>query len=134
MRLLIVVHVNAQPSTYTIRFSNLVASTPDGKPVSLTAKPIRIGVKKKGTAAELLQPSGVLNAASMLPGPIAPGEIVCLLGHGTAMIPDELATGNPTVLMNGVPAPILYQGSHQVTRLSPLAWNRGKQRSSKFWR
>ena len=56
----------------------------------------------------------------MLTGPIAPGEIVCLLGPGSAIVPDELAAASLTVLMNGIRAPILYQGSHQVNAIVPF--------------
>ena len=47
VRLLIVLHVDARPNTYTVRFSNLVASTPEGQASSLTAKPFKIEVKPR---------------------------------------------------------------------------------------
>jgi uncharacterized protein (TIGR03437 family) len=89
-------------------------------------------------AIRLLHPSyglaisSVANGASILPGPIAPGEVVVLFGSGlgpkqiTSYQPDsngqvstELA--GTRVLFNGTPAPILYTWATQVSAVVPFA-------------
>jgi uncharacterized protein (TIGR03437 family) len=79
-----------------------------------------------GDAALRLQPAGqhislsaLANAASELPGPVAPGEIVVL--RGSALGPSQLTVSTPSssgalppqlagtrVLFNGVAAPVIY--------------------------
>lgn len=72
----------------------------------------------------------VVNAASLQPGPVAPGEIVAILGGGlgpadaqTAQLsaPDTLATelGGAQVLFNGIPAPLLYAQDGRVDAQVP---------------
>lgn len=88
-------------------------------------------------AVRLLQPTGhdiaisaVTNAASNLPGPAAPGEVVVLYGSGLG--PGQLAqfqTGSnglvgtslagARVVFNGTPAPILYASATQVAAVVP---------------
>jgi uncharacterized protein (TIGR03437 family) len=76
----------------------------------------------RGILGSLAPPAAiasVVNAASQVSGPVAPGEIVTILGQTvgpspavTAVIPPAtaLATtlGNTTVTVNGTPAPITY--------------------------
>jgi uncharacterized protein (TIGR03437 family) len=54
----------------------------------------------------------VLNAASLVAGPVSPGEIVTLLGN--------LPNTQPLVLFNGIPAPVLYAGLNQVNAIVPF--------------
>jgi uncharacterized protein (TIGR03437 family) len=76
--------------------------------------------------------SEVWNAASNLPGPIAPGEIIVLKGSG--MGPEELTVANPApganfgaqlagtiVKVNGVAAPLIYTSNAQVAAVVPYA-------------
>ncbi|MES1261098.1 MAG: TIGR03118 family protein [Acidobacteriota bacterium] len=76
----------------------------------------------RGILGSLAPPAAiasVLNAASQVSGPVAPGEIVTLLGQTvgpspavTATIPPATALpttlGNTTITVNGTPAPITY--------------------------
>ena len=74
--------------------------------------------------------TAVTNAASNLPGPIAPGEIVVLYGSGLG--PGQLtqfhvdSAGNvdtqlagTSVSLNGTPAPIIYTSATQVAAIVP---------------
>jgi uncharacterized protein (TIGR03437 family) len=74
--------------------------------------------------------AGLLNAASFLPGPIAPGEIVTLFGQGIG--PSELVTlevapdgtvskslGGVRVLFDGVEAPMIFVSSGQLSAVAP---------------
>ena len=73
----------------------------------------------------------VTNAASNLPGTIAPGEIVVL--YGSALGPDQLILAQPgaggkfantlggtVVSFNGVSAPLLYTSPNQVAAVVPF--------------
>jgi uncharacterized protein (TIGR03437 family) len=71
----------------------------------------------------------VLNAASLAPGSVAPGEIVSLMGNGIG--PQQplqadlsggvapLQLGGAQVLFNGIPAPLLYVGPNQINAQAP---------------
>jgi uncharacterized protein (TIGR03437 family) len=82
-------------------------------------------------ASDLPQISEVLNAGSLLPGPIAGGEIVVLKGNRFG--PEAIAVTEPTdgflpkeaagtrVYFDDVPAPMLYAVSGQVAAIVPYA-------------
>jgi uncharacterized protein (TIGR03437 family) len=70
------------------------------------------------------------NSASLLPGPLAPGEIFSIFGQG--MGPDAAVTGvfdasgtlsttlgNVQVLFNATPAPLFYVQSNQINAQAP---------------
>ncbi len=82
--------------------------------------------------APVLTAAGVVNAASFLSGPVAPGEIVSLFGSAlgpAAPVPGTLT--NPKlvadslagvrVTFDGVPAPLLYVSSRQVNAVVPYS-------------
>jgi len=74
------------------------------------------------SAVRLLQPTPIANAASILAGPIAPGELVTLYGSGLG--PGQLTTSMPDlaatqVLFNGVPASVIYSSATQVAAVAP---------------
>jgi uncharacterized protein (TIGR03437 family) len=78
-----------------------------------------------------LNPIGVVNAASFLPptASIAPGELLALFGTGLA--PTKLITqggqafptslGGVSVTINGIPCPIFYVSSTQMSVIVPYA-------------
>jgi trimeric autotransporter adhesin len=120
VRLLIVVHVAAAPRVYNMRFSNVVASDPKGQSVAITGQTIRVEVRSEDTAIGFLQPAGVLNAASMIAGPIAPGEVISLLGPGTAIFPERIPGEELAVRVSGISAPLLYIGDCQINAVVPF--------------
>ena len=77
------------------------------------------------------QPSSVVNAASFLSGPVAPGEIVTVFGTGFG--PGPLTTlqltaglvnttlGGTRMLFDGVPAPLIYTVENQLSAVVPYA-------------
>jgi uncharacterized protein (TIGR03437 family) len=75
------------------------------------------------------QASSVVNAASFLPGPVAPGEIVTVFGTGfgpgplkTLQLTAGLANttlGGTRMLFDGVPAPIVYTVKNQFSAVVP---------------
>ena len=120
VKLLIVVHVAASPRVYNLRFSNLVATDPKGQSILITGRAIHVEVRQNDTAIGFLQPSGVLNAASMMAGPIAPGEIISLIGPGKAILPESIPAEELVVRVNGISAPVLYVGDHQINAVVPF--------------
>ena len=82
-------------------------------------------------ALPALKPFEVVNAASMLPGAIAPGELVSLLGTGIGPAqPADLtldASGLVStslngirVLFNGIPAPLIHVDASRITLIVPF--------------
>ena len=82
--------------------------------------------------APVINPNGVTSAASFLPGPVAPGEIVTFFGSG--MGPATLAglqfdnsglvatsLSGTRVLFDGNLAPIIYTQANQVSAVVPYA-------------
>jgi len=73
--------------------------------------------------------TGVLNAASLTAGSVAPGEIVSLMGAGIGpqqAVQADLSSGQAPfqlggaqVLFNGIPAPILFAGANQINAQAP---------------
>jgi uncharacterized protein (TIGR03437 family) len=82
--------------------------------------------------APVLPAAGVVNAASFLSGPVAPGEIISLFGSALGpAAPVPAALTNPKlvadslvgvrVTFDGVPAPLLYASSGQVNAVVPYS-------------
>lgn len=77
-----------------------------------------------------LRPEGVVNAASFLPGPLTPGEIISIFGSGIGPAtgagarlgaPSRLSTfvADTQVLFDGIPAPLFFVRSDQVNAQVP---------------
>lgn len=102
----------------------LAISTEDGTSV---------GVLKFGPDLDPLPPAGlgcIVNAASFLPGSIAPGEIVSIFGSGLGPATaqswklgpsDSVATmlAGVQVTFDGTPAPLLYVKDTQINAITP---------------
>lgn len=98
-----------------------VADTGNNRVRMLTPAPV---------ASQQTQPLGIVNAASMTAGPIAPGEIVSIFGaglgpataaQGTLDSSGFLATemSGTRVLFDGFPAPLFYAQDTQVNAQIP---------------
>jgi uncharacterized protein (TIGR03437 family) len=101
---------NAPAGSYPLKLLNVVAT--DSSAQAVTVKAVDGGITVQGAAGSgsRLQPDGVLNGASLLPGPVAPGEIVTLFGAGLE---------GTSVLFDGTPAPVLYTAPDQVNAITP---------------
>jgi uncharacterized protein (TIGR03437 family) len=115
VRLLIVVDPNASPGSAQIRISNLAASDPEGNAVAVSSIAATVQIVA-GSFTQSYAQAGVLNAASLLAGPVSPGEIVTIFGRAGL-------SGTTSVLFNGALAPILYAGPGQVNAVVPLGLN-----------
>lgn len=110
VQLFITVDASAPPFDAAIAVRNPVAATPGGAQTPLRADPIKVRILN-GPATQFLPPSGLLNAASLQPGPVSPGELVTLFGSITS--PD------PSLFFDGIQAPILYAGPGQINAMVP---------------
>ena len=127
IRFLAGVTASADEQVYPLRISNLVATFPNGTSAPIAATDGSITVLA-GTS-ERLSEAGVLNAASLTAGPVAPGEIVTLLGHGIGPAfravpeagPSSLALGGTSVWFDGKQAPLLLASSGQINAIVPYS-------------
>jgi uncharacterized protein (TIGR03437 family) len=103
---------SSTPGVAQMRVTNTVATDPSGNSMPFRAEPVNVTIQSGSSISVGVSSDGILNAASLLPGPISPGEIITLLGGLPAV--------NPTLLFNGVPAPILYAGLNQVNAIVPF--------------
>ena len=118
---------NAPGGVYTLKFSNVLASSPRGEPVTVSASDGTVVVQVGATGISL-QSNGVLSAASLRPGPLAPGELLTLIGSMLAPFLTQQPTGSPgasllgtRVLFDGTPAPVLFLGPNQINAIVPYA-------------
>ncbi len=105
---------------------------------SLVLRPNQAGVAPITIPVTLTIPQGaplitsVTNAASFLPGPVSAGEIVTVFGSALGpqdLIPAHLTpaglidtvAGATRVLFDGLPSPMLYTSSGQVSAIVPYA-------------
>jgi uncharacterized protein (TIGR03437 family) len=111
-----------------VTLSGAMASNERGEPLPLGARGGSITIQGAATQPVRLQPAGVLNAASLVAGPVSPGEIITLIGSGIGPAREVIADPpGPTSLaetslhFDGVPAPLLYAGPNQVNAIVPYA-------------
>ncbi|HWB99183.1 MAG TPA: cohesin domain-containing protein [Bryobacteraceae bacterium] len=133
--ILLVIYLNlrmeAAAGSYELSFTSgltPVAADPDGSGVSLSSLSGYVAVQGTGAGSVPLQASGVLNAASLLPGPVAPGEFVTLLGSDIGPTspqqqnnPGSPDLGSVQVWFDEVRAPLLYVSSGQINAIVPYA-------------
>jgi len=103
------------PGSYSIHFGSAVASDPSGYPVAVTTADGAIAVQQIDGAAVV--PEGVLNGASLLPGPVAPGEIITIMGSAIA---PPAAPESARVTFDSLAAPLLYMASEQINAVVPF--------------
>jgi len=115
----------ATPGLHALSISNFIATDVSGNVVPTTDT--SGGVNVQSTAGSPIQPNGVLNAASLISGPVSPGEIVTLIGSGIgpaiAQQPQSVTSttlGGVTVLFDGIMAPLLYAGPNQINAIVPF--------------
>lgn len=71
-----------------------------------------------GLLSQPAQPSlsALVNAASLKPGPVAPGSLISILGSGLA----PGTTSAMSLLINGTPCPLLFVSSEQINTQVPF--------------
>jgi uncharacterized protein (TIGR03437 family) len=115
---LVVLEIAVQPGasegTYPLRFSNAYASNGEGSAVNLMTADGSIEVSQLPPTGGITM-QGVRNAASLLPGPVAPGELITIFGSG-------IGVPGVAVTFDGSPAAVLYAGGDQVNCLAPAGF------------
>lgn len=125
LNLLLNLNSSSSGGVYPLAFSNAAAADPNGQPLTATTADGSITVQ--GAIGAPLQPQGVLNGASLLSGPVSPGEIITLMGNGIGPAsgvqppssPSSTALGGTSVLFDDTPAPLLYAGQNQINAIVP---------------
>jgi uncharacterized protein (TIGR03437 family) len=120
---------DAPTGVYPLAFSNVEATDPFGNAASISGACGTITVQGTGDQSAAPQPTGVLNGASLLPGPVAPGEVVTLIGSGIGPVPAAtpvIASGGSvpagtSALLDGTPVNILYAGPGQINLVIPYS-------------
>ena len=104
----------------------LVVFNADGSQSAAFPLPLR-------AAGPAVAATGIVNAASGLPGAVAPGEIISVTGTGfgtpqmvsgeftDGLLPTQLA--ETRLLVDGVAAPLLYVGANQLGAIVPYSVN-----------
>ena len=117
----------APAGTYPLKVSQVICSDPDGRSVVVTGISGSIVVQPSAPVASIRQ-EGVLNGASLRSGPIAPGEIITLIGSsiGPAIFATNQGNtigtvlGETRLLFDNIPAPLLYASSGQINAVVPF--------------
>lgn len=112
VRLLIAVDPNGSVGTAQLRISNAIATDPNGTAISVPSTAASVQIQA-GTAGQAFATMSLVNAASLQPGPISPGEIVAIFG-GSGL------SATSAVQVNGASAPVLYAGPGQVNAIVPF--------------
>ena len=109
--------VNVLPSAgagaYAISITNALGADPSGNAVSISGASGAIAISGQPGDVGAIQSGGILNAASLLPGPIAAGEAITLIGSG-------IGPSNTTVSFDSVAAPLLYADLNQINLVVPF--------------
>jgi uncharacterized protein (TIGR03437 family) len=113
--LLVNLNPNAANDVYKLSFSNVVGTDPYGSATSVTGADGSVAVHGTSGQGVPLQSAGVLNGASLLPGPVAPGEVVTLIGLRIGTSPMAPVSAQ----FDGTFAPILYKSPNLINILVP---------------
>jgi uncharacterized protein (TIGR03437 family) len=117
----------ATVGTLALKMSQVICSDPYGRLVPVTTVDGIIRVTPSSADVAPIRQDGVLNAASLRTGAIAPGELITLIGSsiGPADPAQPQATaigttlGGTRLLVNGIPSPLLYVSSNQINAVVP---------------
>jgi hypothetical protein len=109
---LLVIDPKAAPGLAQLAIKNTVATDPYGQSVPLEAPVTNVQIQSGPPVVMGFPSTGVLNAASLIPGAVSPGEIITLFGN--------LPSTQPLLFFNGIPAPVLYAGLNQVNAIVPF--------------
>jgi len=120
-------HPNSTSDVYPLAFSNVAGTDPYGNPVPVSAADGSITIQGTTSQSVALQSADVLNGASLLSGPVAPGEVVTLIGSRigpaseAAHVPSPIGTvlAGVSVEFDRIPAPLLYTSPNLISLVGP---------------
>ena len=125
--LVVNLNANATSDVYPLAFSNVAGADPYSNPVPISAADGTITIQGSGGQSTALQPVGVLNGGSLLAGPVAPGEIITLIGSRIGPASEAPPVRSPigtvlagaSVQFDGTPARILYTSPGLINLVVP---------------
>lgn len=94
--------------TALVTITNALATAPDSAAIAINPSTMTIHIQN-GTPLQPLPAAAVVNAASLSPGPLSPGEIITLFGLPAA-----------SLRVNGLPAPVLFNSPRQLNAIVPF--------------
>lgn len=114
----------------TGQYSGTIVITPGDSTIPVQTVPVTLTVTASSTGGGAPVVLSVLNAASLQPGTISPGEIITITGSGLGPTPGVGATVLPSgavstsvagtqVLFDAIPAPLLYVSANQINAVVP---------------
>ena len=112
LRPIVLVDPASFPGSAQIHVGNVIATDQNGLSVNVSSVDgtVQIGA---GSAGQSFAAGTVVNAGSLLSGPVSPGEIVTIFGGS------DLAAASD-VRFNGITTPILYAGPGQINAIVPF--------------
>lgn len=113
INLFINLNPNGANGASPLAVSNVVATDPFGATVSVAGSGGAVTVAGTINQSVPLQTAGVLNAASLVSGPLTPGEIFTLIGSSIGSV-----TGTQ-VTFDGIAASLLYVSANQINGVTP---------------
>lgn len=99
---------------YPMRFVAALATGPAGNAVQVSTSDGSITIQSAYSVPVVSE--GVLNGGSLLPGPVAPGEVITIMG--SAIGPPTFT--DPNITFDGLRAPLLYASANQVNAVVPF--------------
>ncbi len=125
--LTIAVNINGMPPGL---YTGAITITPADTTITTSVISVSLNLTSNSPATSGITVKSVLNAASLQPGPLSPGEIVSIFGTGLGTTAGAGPTisqagavgtsiGDTRVLFEGVPAPLLYARTDQINAIVP---------------
>lgn len=129
INLFVSVRQDAVAGPRTLFLSNVVAADPNGIVAPVDGSDGMINIRNSGGLGSRLQLDGVLNSASLLPGPVAPGEIVIVLGtdigppeaQSPTLTPSSTVLGGVSLIFDQDPSPLLYVAANRIHAVVPYS-------------
>jgi uncharacterized protein (TIGR03437 family) len=119
--LLVNIDREAADGVYPLVLFDAVGAHREARTVSFEVRGGAVVVDGGAGQGMPIHPSGVVNAASLTPGPVAAGEIICVFGSAIGPTSVEEPSATPTVLFDGTAAPLLNAGPDQINAIVPYS-------------
>jgi uncharacterized protein (TIGR03437 family) len=107
---------NAPVGVSPLAISNGAGADPAGVPAAVASSDGAVTVVGTVAQSAPLQLAGVLNGASFVSGPLAPGEIFTLVGSDIG----SLSAAGTQVLFDGIAATLFYVATNQINGITPF--------------
>jgi uncharacterized protein (TIGR03437 family) len=104
---------DAAPGVYPIHFESVAAADSNSRPIPVSTSDGILTLKSFPGSPVVAQ--AILNGATLLPGPVAPGEVITIIGSaiGSSSSPD-------TLTFDGLAAPVIGRSANQLNAVVPF--------------